>query len=283
MRERAFTFGTHGNLLGVLAEPDPADAVAGAPAVLLANMGVNHRVGSNRLWVNLSRRLARQGFQVLRFDLSGLGDSPQRPGSHGDLERAVLDLREAMDFVRSRGGPRSFVVMGLCSGADSAHAAAVADPRVSAVVYVDGFVWRTPGFWLRYWTIRKLEPSRWRRYWRRAEARRRGGPREAGEAPEIFQREMPTPPQFRLDLSALLARGTAVLAVYTGGLMDYAYAGQIREMIGPLARHPLFATAYFPRADHLFTDISEHERLLEHLCEWMRERAPAAGAPMVGA
>lgn len=283
MRERAFTFGTHGNLFGVLAEPNPADAVPGAPAVLLANMGVNHRVGSNRLWVNLARRLARLGFQVLRFDLSGLGDSLQRPGTHGDLERAVLDLREAMDFVRARGGPESFVVMGLCSGADSAHAVAVADPRIGAVVYIDGFVWRTPGFWLRYWTTRKLEPSRWRRYWRRAEARRRGGPREAGEAPEIYQRDMPTPEQLRLDLAALLARGTAVFAIYTGGLMDYAYAAQVEEMVGPLARHPLFTADYFPRADHLFTEVAEHEKLLRRLCAWMRGRHPAASLPKVSA
>ena len=275
MRERAFTFGSHANLFGVLAEPDPADAVPGAPAVLLANMGVNHRVGANRLWVDLARRLARQGSYVLRFDLSGLGDSLPRPGAHGDLERAVLDLGEAMDFVRAKGGPDTFAVMGLCSGADSAHAIAVRDPRVRAVVYVDGFVWRTPGFWLRYWTTRKLEPSRWRRAMRRRAARVLGGPREAGEAPEIYQREMPTPAEFQRDLRTLLERGTSVLSIYTGGLMDYAYRSQIDEMVGGLAKHPLFATDYFPRADHLFADIAEHEKLLARLAAWMRERAPA--------
>ncbi|HTP49724.1 MAG TPA: alpha/beta fold hydrolase [Anaeromyxobacteraceae bacterium] len=278
MRERAFVFGAHANLFGVLAEPDPSDAMAGSPAVLLANMGVNHHVGSNRLWVDLSRRLARMGFHVLRFDLSGLGDSLQRPGAHGDLERAVLDLREAMDFVSQKGGPQTFVVMGLCSGADSAHAVTVADPRVTGAVYIDGFVWRTPGFWLRYWTSRKLEAARWRRYLRRRAARQRGGPREAGEAREIYQREMPTPEQFRASLGALLGRGTAVLAIYTGGLMDYAYEGQIREMVGELSRHPLFATDYFPRADHLFTDVGEHEKLLVSLCSWMKGRAGRARA-----
>jgi len=278
MRERAFTFGAHRNLFGVLAEPDPSDAVPAAPAVLLANMGVNHRVGANRLWVNLSRRLAREGLHSLRFDLSGLGDSLPRPGVHGDLERAVLDLKDAMDFVRSKGGPATFAVIGLCSGADSAHAVAVADPRVSAVAYIDGFVWRTPGFWLRYWTTRKLEGARWRRYARRRAARKRGGPKEAGEAQEIYQREMPTPDQFRSDLKGLLDRGTAVLAAYTGGLMDYAYRDQIREMVGDLARHPLFATDYFPRADHLFTDVAEHEKLLASVSRWMRGRCGQAAA-----
>jgi hypothetical protein len=183
-----------------------------------------------------------------------------------------------MDFIRARGGPETFAVMGLCSGADSAHAVAMADPRVRAVVYIDGFVWRTTGFWLRYWTTRKLEASRWRRYMRRRAAQRRGGPREAGEAPEIYQREMPTPEQFRTDLKALLDRGTAVFAVYTAGLIDYAYRGQIEEMVGGLAQHPLFATEYFPRADHLFADIVEHEKLLARLGAWMRDRAGSAGA-----
>jgi hypothetical protein len=279
MRERAFTFGAHGGLLGVLCEPDPADAVPGAPAVLLTNMGVNHRVGANRLWVDLSRRLARLGFTVLRFDLSGLGDSAPRPGAHGDLERAVVDHREAMDFVVARGGPSSFVVMGLCSGADPAHAVAVADPRVVGVVYIDGFVWKTRGYWMRQLTIRKLEPARWRRYWRRAQARRRGGPRAAGEAPEIYQREMPTPEQFRADLGAMLDRGVAVLAVYSGGTMDYAFAGQFAEMVGPVARHPSLRTAHFPRADHLFTDVAERERLVAQLCDWMRGPGGAARRP----
>jgi hypothetical protein len=84
---------------------------------------------------------------------------------------------------------------------------------------------------------------------------------------------MPTPEQFRTDLAKLLARGTATFAVYTGGLMDYAHRGQIAEMVGELTRHPLFATDYFPRADHLFTDTAEHEKLLVSLCSWMKGRA----------
>jgi len=76
--EKIFTCGPGGALVGVLTEPDVARAPPDAPAVLLWNVGLNHRVGPFRVFVELARRLAEAGFTVLRLDLSGLGDSEVR-------------------------------------------------------------------------------------------------------------------------------------------------------------------------------------------------------------
>jgi alpha-beta hydrolase superfamily lysophospholipase len=107
VRERPLLFGLHGNLFGVLSEPEAARP--GAPALLFANTGIHHHVGPYRIWVELARALAARGFSALRFDLSGLGDSGARPGGEGERERAVLDYGEAMDLVAKRCGARSFV------------------------------------------------------------------------------------------------------------------------------------------------------------------------------
>jgi len=70
--------GSAPRLFGILTEPEGAPL---GPTVLLLNAGLIHHIGPARLWVSLARRFAAAGMRCLRFDLSGLGDSPVRPGS----------------------------------------------------------------------------------------------------------------------------------------------------------------------------------------------------------
>src|SRR5688572_9848173 len=118
MREHAVSFGAAGNLSGILCEPD--QPIDGAPAVLMWNVGIHHRVGAFRIWVDLARRLSAAGFTSLRFDLSGMGDSEPRRGATEDVERQE-DLDEAMAFVTKRTGLKTFAPIGFCSGIDQLH------------------------------------------------------------------------------------------------------------------------------------------------------------------
>jgi pimeloyl-ACP methyl ester carboxylesterase len=106
---------------------------------LLLNIGANHHIGSNRMYVRWARDWAALGFRVLRFDLSGVGDSPARPG-RGEKEvyspEAMPETREAMDFMESRGCVRMLLV-GLCSGSYVAFHSAVQDHRVAGIVLVN--------------------------------------------------------------------------------------------------------------------------------------------------
>ena len=102
MIERPLYFGERSNLLGVLTAP--AAPHPGSPAVILLNAGLLHRVGPNRLHVDVARRLAEAGFTSLRFDMSGVGDS-ELPGDGG-----LLDIERSRGRDRSRGpryGPRT--------------------------------------------------------------------------------------------------------------------------------------------------------------------------------
>jgi pimeloyl-ACP methyl ester carboxylesterase len=280
MRERIFTFGSENSLVGVLTEPDPKRKLDDPPALVVTNIGINHRVGANRIWVELARRLAREGFPVLRFDLSGLGDSAPRRDHRTELERAELDLREAIEALQRRGIARRFVVCGLCSGVDSAHALALGDPRVCGAVFVDGYSYPTLSSRVRRLLIRAFAPARWRRrvlsriapLWR-AQA--------VGEIQEIYVRSYPTLERFRSDIRGLRARGTRLLFVFSGGVESFLGAGQFWEAVGDSYRDQI-ALRHLPRADHLFTSVIDRAELLDILVDWISlnfAHSPAQSAP----
>lgn len=115
----------------------PRDEAPAPVAVIFPNTGGNHHVGDGRMFVTLSRRLARLGVVSLRLDVSALGDSPRAPRSmsiskiYSPGPRA--DLSAAVDWMRARGF-RCIVLAGVCSGAFLSLHAALANPGVNGLV-----------------------------------------------------------------------------------------------------------------------------------------------------
>jgi len=137
LNEVALVFGGKSELLGVLSEPTAEPRQESRPAFLLLNAGTVGRVGPNRLYVKLARSLAARGFPVLRFDFSGVGDSPPR-ADHLPLDESTVDeVREAVDLLEERGTADRFVLLGICSGGYFALRAACADTRVSGLAMIN--------------------------------------------------------------------------------------------------------------------------------------------------
>jgi alpha-beta hydrolase superfamily lysophospholipase len=112
--EHPIELGPH-RLFGIVTE---GPGSAGRPAVVLVNEGGTHHIGQARTWVDLARRLGANGFRVLRFDLSGNGDSGTRPGQRAHVARApeaIDDVSDAMAAV-SPDDPDDVVLVGFCSG-----------------------------------------------------------------------------------------------------------------------------------------------------------------------
>ncbi|NUO84596.1 MAG: alpha/beta hydrolase [Cupriavidus sp.] len=115
----------------------PCDEAPAPVAVIFPNTGGNHHVGDGRMFVTLSRRLARLGVVSLRLDVSALGDSPRAPRSmsipriYSPGPRA--DVSAAVDWMRTRGF-RCIVLAGVCSGAFLSLHAALANPGVDGLV-----------------------------------------------------------------------------------------------------------------------------------------------------
>ena len=282
VRERIATFGSHRGLVGIVAEPDAAGAAGASarPAVLMANIGMHHRVGPFRLYVELSRAVARAGCHALRFDLGGLGDSAARPGATAEGEAALLDMTEAMDWMQARYGVEKFVLVGLCSGVDAVHAAALRDPRVTHAVFIDGYTYQTPGFHRRRLPQRYLRLDRWTRFLRRALHRRRSvalpssapaGAADRGDSGADadvagFSREYPPLERFREEITEMARRGVRLLFVFTGTVDSRFNAGsQLWEMLGPAVGRTGIELEWTPGADHVFTSCARREALVRRV------------------
>lgn len=129
--ETVLTIGAPGSeLIGVLARAR-ASAEAATGVVIVVG-GPQTRVGSHRQFVTLARALAQAGHACLRFDYTGMGDSP---GPMPDFERAGPDIRRACDALLEAAPPcRRIVLWGLCDGATAALLYAASDPRIAAVI-----------------------------------------------------------------------------------------------------------------------------------------------------
>lgn len=266
--ERAHTFGDDAGLFGVVTTPETPRP--DAPAVVLLNAGLVHRIGPFRMHVELARRLAKAGFFVLRLDQSALGDSLPRRGGLGYEERAVIDARQAMDFLEQRYERSRFVVAGLCAGAMNAHRVAVSDPRVVAGCLLDGYAYRTPSFWRHRLLTAAAQPKMWPSALRRAKQLLAGNlpsrtsdsadsvrAANAAEGPgddaaAIFAQDWPPREDVRRELEQTLARGTKLLFVYTGGWSDYVHPTQFDEMFPGLVGRERVTVRFFPDADHTY-------------------------------
>lgn len=88
-------------------------------AAILLNTGADHHVGPHRLYVELARTWALNGIAVLRFDLSGLGDSGS-PSDDPAVDTyplsAIADVTAAIEAMRARCNAANPVLIGVCAG-----------------------------------------------------------------------------------------------------------------------------------------------------------------------
>jgi hypothetical protein len=269
MIETAVTFGPAEGLVGILTEP--LSSRPRSPVVVMWNVGINHRVGPARTWVALARRLAAHGMTSFRFDLSGLGDSAPRPDLVDDIERAVLDLQAALDWLSTRSA-RPFVLVSNCSGTDNAHYVAVRDPRVAGAVFLDGYSYETSLYRAQRGPLRWVSPVRWRRVLRRRFPRAFGlelDSRAAGATDEIFQREYPPREQFEADMTTMVARGVHLLFIYSGET-GYGYRRQFWDWLERKDWSGRITVEFYPKANHTYTFRAEREVMLARVTQWLR-------------
>jgi hypothetical protein len=288
-REKAIRFGTSASLVGVLTEAAPGTASAGRPAVLFLNSGILHRVGSCRLHVRLARALSAAGFHTLRFDYSGIGDSDQRRDSLPFEESAVLETREAMDYLQKAKGVQQFILMGLCSGADMAHDTAIADPRVTGLLLLDGWAYKNLSFHLHHYGPKLLDWAQWRHSialrWRmlRGAHRDRHSAMPGGEGVEY---EVPKyvrvfPPQSRIeaDLRALMARDVRLYCIWTGGLAEYNHVGQYAETFRGVPFRGRLREEHLRDADHILTGLAHQSYLVDNAVAWATQYWSGVATP----
>jgi pimeloyl-ACP methyl ester carboxylesterase len=307
LREQALLLGPRHSIVGVMTPPTGGIARSDATFLIL-NAGVIHRVGANRLHVHLARDLAHVGIPVLRFDLSGIGDSPnRRDANESVIETAMRDIRDVVDYVC--GTTRRVVLLGLCSGAANALLYGARDPRVAGVVLMDLWIPRTRGYHLRRMWRRISRRRSWvtlvrgRANWMRKGLRRwlrptapaarngdamRAGFEEAEQDPALETAPQITEDQAREILTdafrPVLARRTPMLAAFTAGHEhQHNYATQIIDAFPELDLRGSMQLDWFPNSDHSFSDAGNANRLRSLVVDWARAHfVAAAKTPGVG-
>lgn len=292
-REKAVRFGTSASLIGVLTEAAAGTPADGRPAVIFLNSGILHRVGSCRLHVRLARALSAAGFHTLRFDYSGIGDSDQRKDSLPFEESAVVETREAMDYLSKAKGATRFILIGLCSGADMAHETAVADERVAGMVLLDAWAYKTMGYKLRRYGPKLLDFGAWRHSvgvrWKLWRGTHPASARACIPGSEAVEYELPTyvrefPPRDRVakDLRGFVARGMELYYIWTGGLQEYNHRGQHERTFRDVRFGKLLREEWLSDADHIVTGLHHQAYLAEHVVKWAERfgAAPTTSSPV---
>lgn len=287
MSERALTIGAGGGatLVGILSAP-AAGVPAGSPVVIILNAGLIHRVGPHRLHVRLARRLAEAGVASLRLDLSGRGDSDARGDDLSFVQSGIVEVRAAMDHVEQLTGARRFVLLGICSGADTSGQVACVDPRVTGVVTIEGATYPTRKAMRRYYLRRLGRLDSWvntftgrnavgrRLFGRRGAKAEQSGDEAVALAPARAVGDEPRR-AVGAALQMLVDRGVHIMTVFTGSTPVYNYVGQIVDAFPEVRFGDRLREMHYPRANHTFTRMSEQARLIGDVVSWMRERFDA--------
>jgi pimeloyl-ACP methyl ester carboxylesterase len=299
MSERVIQFGPAQGLVGILTEPDEPPAQA-LPAVVLLSAGLMHRVGPNRLYIQMARALAREGHTVLRFDFSGLGDSRPRADHLPYHQSAPAEARDAIDWLAQHGGVQHVVLIGHCAGAVFSLLVARDDPRVVGAVMINpegGDVQ-----WTEIDRIKKESQNKARTYAQQLTSRERWMKLLRGQANYrslfrmvfkdiLWYRIVEKSFRIRQFLQArskavrteqtrqaeqyllpIVRRGAPLLLLHSEGSTGLSH---IRATFGAELERLLadgnMQLTIIPQSDHLFTLVDRQRQVCATLTEWMRE------------
>jgi pimeloyl-ACP methyl ester carboxylesterase len=270
LHEQVVAFGLRGQIQGIVTAPG-IPAPGARRAVVMSNVGMHHRVGPFRLYVELARAMAADGWLALRFDYLGMGESGPRNPDDDRVSDESQDLADAIDFLHTAHGIDEVVLVALCSGVDGAHPIALRHARVRGVVFIDGYTYPTAGFLVRRYIHRGLQLNRWKRFLSRR-LRTLLSPaygRPASDA--VFVRTLPTREEFRRDIASLLAQGVRAHFIFTGTVdSSFNSEGQMFEILGPGIPAERIAVTRVKDADHVFTVVSARQDVIRRIRDWAR-------------
>jgi pimeloyl-ACP methyl ester carboxylesterase len=279
VQEIAVNIGSPIPLVGVITQPPRFDKQS--PAVILLNSGVMHHVGTCRLSVTMARLMATQaGLLTLRFDFSGIGDSPSRRSSDSLEQLAVAEIREVMDYLQARYGIARFVLCGLCSGAHNGFVAATREPRVTGLIAYDFHCFPTWRSYLHFYGPKLRRWQTWKSFVQRRFARTdRNEPREQTRQEIADQRffeqplfsPRPAKAEIEAGLKALVGRGVDLLLVFTGDhSLDFTYSRQFTDCFSRVDFRDLLQVEYYPQASHIFVEPLYRRKLLDLTARWLQ-------------
>jgi len=276
-KEQAALLGRH-SLVGIVTRPAPAQH-KDEPAIVILNTGIVHRVGHHRMYVSLSRELAKTGRTVVRFDFAGIGDSKPRSDSTSPLMASLSDIREVLDTLEKTHGMKKFILVGLCSGADHAVLYAHTDARVVGLVLMDPTLPPTLRYYLHYVMQRLKNIRNWisvatgrsglmRLLSTHVLSSVRSKPQIEGLSLQNLRFSSYLPQCYR----GAAERGVRMLAVFTSVSVRHTYKQQMTDAFPEASAGGKLRLEFFPESDHLFSGEKVRSRLGAVICDWLDSR-----------
>ena len=274
--EQAALLGRDGSLVSIIARP-PLWQRGDRPAIVILNTGIIHRVGHHRMYVTLSRALAGCGYTVVRFDFSGIGDSPPAKDRMPPVAACLEQIRDVIDSIERSYHIERFVLIGLCSGADHAILHACHDARVVGLVLMDPTL--PPTF--RYYIHYVLQRLPYLRHWLSILTRRSGlkrmlathltrSLRAGGASPEALTLQgLRFSPHLAQAYRAAAQRNVRMLAVLSSVSARHTYPRQMVDAFPETGSGGSLRLEYFPESDHQFSPPPARARLVRVITDWL--------------
>jgi pimeloyl-ACP methyl ester carboxylesterase len=265
--DKVCTFGKQSNLIGIYSSADNTEE--NKSVVLILNAGLVHRPGPFRINTELAQHLNENGYDAFRFDLSGIGDSDKPAQDSRTYEqRNIDDIGEAIQYLEKQQANRKIIVIGLCTGADHAHKAAVKFPQISGAILLDGYGYPTAKFTRDRYLPVLLNPIRLIRalFGKIIEKFSSGNDDE-----ESYYWVLPDRNDYINDLNNLHSRGVKQLYVFSGGVGDYynyeeqfadGFAGH--NFVDDVEVHHVTTT------DHTYIILEERAQLFDRISSWLK-------------
>jgi hypothetical protein len=280
MNEKIVTFGKNNRLRGIITYPKDDKISSDKPAIIMLNVGLIHRVGPHRFHVDLARLLAEKNSISLRFDLSGIGDSIFDFENSEIKKYAISDTEMAMNYITSITNIKTFILIGICSGADNIHAITKINKRVIGCVFLDAYGYPTKLFNLHkhiakyiYYLAAMSSMDKWISLFKKKINKPIYSNNNSSAAKIAIlhsQRNWPDQKEAETDIINFLERGIKLLYIYSGGVpFYYNYKNQFYDMFPSIGKKRKILVKYFSKADHTFTSISQRKLMMKSIYSWL--------------
>jgi pimeloyl-ACP methyl ester carboxylesterase len=275
------SFGPDRSLAGIISEPEGTEAATDREniAVIMITAGLLHHVGPNRMWVELAARVTEMGLSAFRFDLAGLGDSLLYESNLTYEERSINDIVLAMNYLETNKRIEKFILIGFCSGAENAHNTALQDRRVVGAVFLDGYIYRTPMYYVRR-SIRFLKnPAKWIGFLIRLAVRlqkrlfNQTAVHDSRE--DIVSSAPPSKEKIKREIEQLISQDFKMIFIFSGAANLYISDGKkFLDLFDLRDYQKKIDILHYRKADHMYTLLEYKQRLISDIIQWISTRFP---------
>jgi len=278
MKESIENFGQQNHLFGTLCTPQIDIPTTSKSCVVMLNSGLIYQAGPKRLYADMARDIAKLGFSSFRFDLSGIGDSDRSRGNLPYDEQIPIDIADALDFIEQKTGINSFILMGICTGADNSHKFSITNDKVTGTIFLDGYAYKTIGYYIRQYGPKIINPKTVARWFFRLLTSKSSKTTVTSDVGQIEEQEkdgyfwsVPDKEKTMNELKQLVDRNVIQLFVYTADWeWCFNHQSQFDTMYKDIDFKGLASCVYFDQSDHTYTLIDDRLKLINAVSDWLK-------------